>query len=229
MGAGRPGLQRPRHDRRFPPPGVTLVPSYGWPPFRRGWLAQVAHQVAHAFDHPNAPLSEGRVLAVVVQVVPGNPHWKRVGTDSPSPPGQSPVRRQHRASPPRTARRGAAQEGEEVEGATPWFLALVRHRAGGGGAHENSHHLPSRAGVAPSTVIPAGRLKCLFSRSRPGGCALRPSRRRHAFRAAPGEHDLDGVVLVHVGKGPQELFLRLDGQDSPASVGFLSGVGRAAK
>ena len=50
-----------------------------------GWLTQVAHQVAHAFDHSNAPLSEGGVLAVVVQVVPGNPHWKRVGTDSPSP------------------------------------------------------------------------------------------------------------------------------------------------
>ncbi len=47
-----------------------------------GWLTQVAHQVAHAFDHPNASLSEGGDLAVVVQVVPGNPHWKRIGTDS---------------------------------------------------------------------------------------------------------------------------------------------------
>ena len=45
----------------------------------------VAHQVAHAFDNPNAPLSEGGPLAVVVQAVPGNPHWKRVGTDSSNP------------------------------------------------------------------------------------------------------------------------------------------------
>ena len=36
MGAGKPGLQRPRKDRRFPPPGVTPVPSYGWPPYKRG-------------------------------------------------------------------------------------------------------------------------------------------------------------------------------------------------
>ena len=42
-------------------------------------------QGGHDFDHPNAPLSEGEVLAGVVQVVPGKPHWKRVGTNSPSP------------------------------------------------------------------------------------------------------------------------------------------------
>ena len=39
MGAGKPGLERPRNDRRFPPPGVTPVPSYGWPPYKGG----VAH------------------------------------------------------------------------------------------------------------------------------------------------------------------------------------------
>ena len=32
--------------------------------------------------------------------------------------------------PPRTARRGTAPEGEQVVGATPSFLALVRHRGG---------------------------------------------------------------------------------------------------
>ena len=36
IGAGKPGLQRPRNDRRFPPPGVKDVPSYGCHPFRRG-------------------------------------------------------------------------------------------------------------------------------------------------------------------------------------------------
>ena len=45
--------------------------------------------------------------------------------------------------PPRTARRGAAPEGEEVEGATPCFLALVRHRAGEM-VHAKVHHFPPR-------------------------------------------------------------------------------------
>ena len=50
-----------------------------------GWRVEVAHEVARPFNNPNAPLSEGAVLAVVVQVVPGNPHWTRVGTDAPNP------------------------------------------------------------------------------------------------------------------------------------------------
>ena len=50
---------------------------------KRGWRTEVAHQVAHAFDPRNASLSEGKALAVVVQAVPGNPHWTRAGTDSP--------------------------------------------------------------------------------------------------------------------------------------------------
>ena len=59
-----------------------------------------------------------------------------------------------------------------VEGATPLFWTLVRHRGGGAGAPVSSHHLPFPLGlpticqevgvrarrVAPSTVIPAGRL-----------------------------------------------------------------------
>ena len=110
--------------------------------------------MAHALDHHKASLSEGRALAAVVGDLTGNPYGTRVGTDSPRR-----LRHPWRAA----ARRGPAspgaprREGEEVEGATPCFLALVRHRAGGGGAHENSHHLPSPSGVAPSTVIPGGK------------------------------------------------------------------------
>ena len=52
-----------------------------------GWRTEVVHPVAHAFDHRNTSLSEGEALAVVVQAVPGNPHWSRVGTDCQSPPG----------------------------------------------------------------------------------------------------------------------------------------------
>ena len=48
-----------------------------------GWRTEVVHEVAHDFDKHNAPLSEGKALAVVVQAVPGNPHWTRVGADCP--------------------------------------------------------------------------------------------------------------------------------------------------
>ena len=46
-----------------------------------GWRMQVVHD----FDNYKSALLEGKALAVVVQAVPGNPHWKRVGTDSPNP------------------------------------------------------------------------------------------------------------------------------------------------
>jgi hypothetical protein len=52
-----------------------------------GRRMEVAHEVARPLNHPNAPLSEGKALAVVVQVVPGNPHWTRIGTDSRNPMG----------------------------------------------------------------------------------------------------------------------------------------------
>ena len=48
-----------------------------------GWRIQVVHDC----DNYKSALSEGEALAVVVQAVPGNPHWTRVGTDSPNPPG----------------------------------------------------------------------------------------------------------------------------------------------
>ena len=57
----------------------------GGPLTRGGWRTEVAHVVAHDFDNYKSALSEGKAPAVVVQAVPGNPHWKRVGTDSPNP------------------------------------------------------------------------------------------------------------------------------------------------
>ena len=109
--------------------------------------------MAHAFDHRNASLSEGEVLAVVVQAVPGNPHWTRVGTDSPHR-----LRQPWRGGGWRVpASPGAPRrEGEEVVRATPRFLALVRHR-GGEMVHAKIHHLPSPSGVALSTVVPGGK------------------------------------------------------------------------
>ena len=59
------------------------------------------------------------------------------------------------------------------------------------------------------------------SASRP--CSSAESKAPCFASSSGGTSDLDGVVLVHAGKGLRELFLRLDGQDSPASVGFLFG------
>ena len=42
-----------------------------------GWLIQVVHD----FEKYKSALSEGGALAVVVQAVPGNPHWTWIGTD----------------------------------------------------------------------------------------------------------------------------------------------------
>ena len=94
------------------------------------WLTEVAHQVAHAFDHHNASLSEGTPLAAVVGALPGKPYGTRVGTDSPGRLRQSEARL--RLARPRFARRVMAphREGEKVVRATPSFLALVRHRGG---------------------------------------------------------------------------------------------------
>ena len=86
---------------------------------KRGWRTEVVHQVAHAFDHRNAALSEGEALAVVVQAVPGNPHWTRVGTDCRVLRGKAPCGAGIACLPPRLARCGAAPEGEEVVRATP--------------------------------------------------------------------------------------------------------------
>ena len=103
----------------------------GGPLTRGGWRTGVAHVVAYDFDNYKSALSQGEALAVVVQVVSGNPYWTRVGTDSPESYGVKPrAAPASRVHPPRTARRGATREGEEVEGATPPFWPLVRRRGG---------------------------------------------------------------------------------------------------
>ena len=109
--------------------------------------------MAHAFDHPNAFISEGAPLAAVVGAPPGKPYWKRVGTDSPRWLRQSEARL--RVACPRLARR-FAREGRRWRERPPLF---DRWCGTGQGemVHAKIHHLPSPSGVAPSTLIPAGR------------------------------------------------------------------------
>ena len=68
-----------------------------------GWRTEVVHQVAHAFDHRNAFLSEGEALAVVVQAVPGNTHQTRDNTDFPRRLRESGSRLRLARPPPRPA------------------------------------------------------------------------------------------------------------------------------
>ena len=73
--------------------------------------------------------------------------------------------------------------GENMEGATPPFSGAGAPR--GGESNFIPNFTPRPMGVAPSLVIPAGRLKGPFSRCRPAGRVLRPSRGIHTLRAAP--------------------------------------------
>ena len=154
----RHGFGPSRIDRRFPPPGVKDVASYGWTTYKRGVTHGGGARRGASLQQPQRSTLIGRSpsplwsrlcpgirighgLARIAQILWGKAPW---GGGSARPP-------------PRMARRGATREGEEVEGATPGFLPLVRHRAGGGGAPLWSHHLPFPREGAPSTVIPGGK------------------------------------------------------------------------
>ena len=111
--------------------------------------------MAHAFDHRNASLSEGEALAAVVGVLPGKPYGTQVGRGFPASAAITVAGRRSacsRLGPLRRAWRGRKwRERPRV------FWRWCATGEGGGGAHENSHRLPSPAGVAPSTVIPGGK------------------------------------------------------------------------
>ena len=67
------------------------------------------------------------------------------------------MRRRLALSAPRTARRGAAREGEEVEGATPSFLPLVRHRGGVSGPPFGPPFTPLLRGGRSLHTDPCGK------------------------------------------------------------------------
>ncbi len=56
MGAGKPGLQRPPNDRRFPPLEVTRMPSYGWTTYK----GVVVHLSGPLFEQPQRFSLRGR-------------------------------------------------------------------------------------------------------------------------------------------------------------------------
>ena len=117
------------------------MPSDGPPPFRRGGGGLTWRRLLRT-----TPISErAEPLAVVVEDFPEMLQQTRDNTDVPRPLRKSEARLRlaRPPSPGATARR---TRGVLVVRATPCFSVLVRHRAGGGGAPEWSHHLPSPAG-----------------------------------------------------------------------------------
>ena len=149
---------RTKGFHQIPPPGVKDVASYGWTTYKRGggarrwrtwWRTILTITNLHYQRAKPSPLWSRlcpgirirRGLARIAQILWGK---ASCGAGIACPP-------------PRTARRGATREGEEVEGATPCFLPLVRHRGGGGGARQNPPPPLPFSGVAPSTVIPGGK------------------------------------------------------------------------
>ena len=121
--------------------GSSRCRQMGVPLSDQGWLIQVVH----AFDNPNTALSEGEALPAVVQSLPGNPRWKRVSKDSPRP-----LRQNERGCAPRVPSSPGASvrrtRGVLVEGATPPFWTLVRHRRALTGARSGARLTPASGG-----------------------------------------------------------------------------------
>ncbi len=98
--------------------------------------------MAHAFDHHNAFLSEGAPLSCGRGL-----DWKAaVEAGWHGFPASAATKRSEAAPRVSALPRAAAARrtgGKKVEGATPCFLALVRHRAGEM-VHSKVHHFPPR-------------------------------------------------------------------------------------
>ena len=132
------GLVRARIDRRFPPLGVKEMPSYGCPPFRGGGVTLRGDMLLTT----TTPLS---------QRAEHSPLWSRLYPKRRIRRGTTRISRVRckeamrgcaSRAPSRPARPGAAREGCWWRERPPLFGRWCG------------------AGVAPSTVIPAGRLKC---------------------------------------------------------------------
>ena len=166
MGAGIPGLQRPRNDRRFPPPGVTPVPSYGWPPSKGG----VAHGGgARGGASPQQPQRSTLRGQSPPRCGPGcaresalEAGWHGFPESSGAKRRAAPALRvpaSHGASWRRTGGGGSG-------GSDPGFFAAGAAPGRGRWCTPKSTISPPRFGVAPSTVIPGG--KAVMAVTKPG-------------------------------------------------------------
>ena len=157
MGAGKPGLQRPGNDRRFPPPGVKDVASYGWTTYKRGAAHVGGARGGASLQQPQRSTLRGRTPRRCGPGCARKPAleagWhgfpKSFAVKSSAAPRHG-VPASHGASWRRTGGGGsggsdppllsAGAARDEVNRRTQW--RTINTRLGG---------------VAPSTVIPAGR------------------------------------------------------------------------
>ena len=153
MPAGKPRPQGSRNDRRFPPPGVKLVASYGCPPFRRG----VAHAGGAHFWQPQNCTIRGRSPRRCGRVF----DWKSaLDTGWHGFPASCAAKR--RRAPPRLspASHGASWRrtgGGGSGGSDPLFFGAGAPPGRGRWCTPKFTIFPPLWGVAPSTVIPGGK------------------------------------------------------------------------
>ncbi len=168
MGAGKPHLQRPRNDRRFPPPGVTDVASYGWPGYKGGggahrWCTILTITNLHYQRAQPSPLWSrlcpgiriGRGLARIPQFLCGKapcggaPARPRLARRVVAPHGRG---RKWRERPPDFWRWCATGQGEMVHAKIHHFPSFF----GGRSLHRDPLREGSRgdkeAEAAPSTT-----------------------------------------------------------------------------
>ena len=158
MGVVKPALQRPRNDRRFPPPGVTPVPSYGWPPYKGG----VAHgggarggaspqQPQRSTLRGQSPPCCGPDCARESALDKGWHGFPKSSGVKPRAAARHGVPASHGASWRRTGGGGSG-------GSDPPLFCRWCGTGQGEVVHAKIHHHPSPfRGVAPSTVIPGGK------------------------------------------------------------------------
>ena len=156
MGADNPGLKRPRKDRRFPPAGVTPVPSYGWPPYKRGAAHGGGALGGASLQQPQRSTLRGRIPrrcgpgcsreSVLDKGWRGLPKFAPVTRRAPPHHG---VRASHGASWRRTGGGGSG-------GSDPVFFGADAPPVRGRWCTPKST-TPPRFGVAPSTVVPGGK------------------------------------------------------------------------
>ena len=113
--------------------------------------------MARRFNRPNAPLSEGEALAVVVLVLPGNPHWTRVGTDCRLLWSKAPWGAGIACPPPSHAASWRHTGGGGGGGSDPGLFGAGTPPGRGRWCTPKSTTSPPRFGVAPSTVVPGGK------------------------------------------------------------------------
>ena len=117
----------------------------------KGWRIQAVHD----FDNCKFALSEGEARTAVVWDVPENPH----GTGFPAFSTRGANGAVPGAVPSRPVRRGVAQEGEMVEGATLIFGAGAPQWRVKGDRQNDTLTLPFSRDRSLH-MIPAGRPKC---------------------------------------------------------------------